>query len=398
MTASLDIEVDRPYMPIGDSGLLHTSITIDPGVKQGAAERQVIICIDASGSMSNSVQDGSTERIEAAKDGAGMVLGVLNDQDHFGLMTFSTGVDVHISPEKWGSLDADSVRSTIDGISARGGTDIYSALEKAGEMLGNLPNGDDVVREILLITDGQDNNRDAPAFESLATDLRQTYDTAVVSAGVGEYDRPTIKTIGTNSGGRYDHVSSASDFMQFFGDEVEIIEGTLATNPRLVFDAASGLEVIKAYRRKPQVQEADIEYENDTPYIELPKLLDRQEQKVAFKLEAPSNTAGEHTIAEIKLEAGSITAQDDLLLTYTDDESKLSQRNQAAFLEFLDTEGRIELEEGNLDKATDIQDTMEGLAGETEISRDLDKATEAVAESDDEEDYKEALDNATKVD
>lgn len=398
MGANLDLSIDRPYVPAGESSQLHTSITIEPGVKQGSAERQVIVCIDASGSMGSSIEGDADSRIEAATSGADMVLGLLNEQDHFGLISFDSNTEVHISPDRWASMDRNTVSSTLDNISARGGTDIYSALEEAGSMFDALPDGSDVVREILLLSDGEDNSKDAPAFEPLATKLREEHGVSVVSAGVGQYDQQTIKTIGSNSGGRYEHVSSASDIMQFFGDEVEMIEGTIATNPRLLIETDAAIEVPVAYRRKPEVQEASVNYENGNPYITLPDLLDRQEQKVAFKLQVPEREYGDHTIGTVKLEAGSVSAQSDLSLKYTEDQDELSYRDHSAFLEFLDSKGRIELEEGNVEEAELAQETMVSLTGDTEVSQNLEEVTNVVKESDDEDEYKEAIDEATKVD
>jgi Ca-activated chloride channel family protein len=336
-------------------------------------------------------------KIDKAREGLKRVLGLLNEDDYLSITTFSGDATVELNATQWSGIDADSLRSTIDGFETRGGTDIYGGLEKARDTISSLPDSDDAVKEILLVTDGEDNRKEAEDFESLATDINQSYGMSVVAAGVGsDYDQATVKTIGENSAGRWEHVSGADELLQFMGQEVDEMESTVIANPELKINPATGVELSEVKRRLPQVQEVDV-YQEDTPTVKLPNLMDEEEQKVTMKMGIPGKGGGTHSLATFSLVVDSDTVEEELEITYTDDTEKQQQRNDTPYLEHRDTVLRTQLSEGNVDEATKIADEMEAVAGETDIVNDAKGDTELVEQADDEEELKGSIGEATKI-
>lgn len=391
MSTNLSIEVDRPYVPTDSRSLLHAGVEIEPGDQTRPAKRQLAICLDVSYSMEG-------WKLEKSKDGLGMVLGLLNDDDYLSLVTYSNDARIDIDATKWSLLDEDDVRETIDNMETRGGTDIYGGLEKAQEALASLPADENTVKEILLVSDGVDNSKDAEEFTPLAREINHTNGISIVAAGIGEdYDQPTIKTLAETSGGRWEHVGGPADILEFMGNEVDKIESTVAVNPELQVLGESGVEIVEAVRRKPQVQDVDVYEGRGTPSVDLPNLIEQENQHVGLQLEVPPGGDGEETVATIRVDAGPVSASEEITVTYTDDADKLRERNSHPYLEYQDTKARTRLAERDVEGATQIQEEIEQIAGETEISVSLENDTMMVEEADDDAELKNNLAGATQV-
>jgi Ca-activated chloride channel family protein len=119
------------------------------GVLAEAMRKDVVFVLDTSGSMSD---DGKFEKaISALKQ----CLNALGDGDEFAVMTFATDVD---------SFRAALVPATKDNIKAaqewlanrapKGGTNIHDSLVSAGNMLPLRKPGENVVQQIIFMTDG----------------------------------------------------------------------------------------------------------------------------------------------------------------------------------------------------------------------------------------------------
>lgn len=393
MGPTLDIEIDKPNIPTDSNSSIFTVAEIQPGEQKEAAVRHLAVCLDVSKSME------WDNKIEKAQEGLKRVLGLLNDDDYLSIITFSSDAKVDLDAQQWGNLNAEEVRDLIGDIDIRGGTDIYAGLEKARDSLVNLPDDENVVKEILLVTDGEDNNKEAPDFEGISAEINQSYNMSVVAAGVGEdYDQPTIKTIASNSAGRWEHISGADELLQFMGQEVDLMESTIVANPQLKIDSDSGVELTDVKRRLPQVQAVDVYNDGGKPTVDLPNLQEEEEQKVTMEIHVPAKTEGEHQIAVFQLETGSEIIEEEVTLTYTDDPTELAVQNMDPYLEYKDTVVRTEISEGNLEDAETIINEMEAIAGEdTEIVTEAVDAKTKVEDADSPEEEKAAIEGGTKL-
>jgi len=392
MPTTLDVQIDRPYIPTNERSSVFADVTIDPGSKPGTATRQVVICIDRSGSMKG-------DPISNAKDGASNVLGLLNDDDQIGVVSFSSAATTNLQMGKFGDHGRSSIESAIQGISPSGGTDIYNALEQSQDMLQNLSGDERTSKRILLLTDGSDNKRDAPQFESLATDIGNN-GISIVSAGLGNYDQQTVKTIGESSQGSWDHLQDPNEILNFFGDAISDAGKTMISNPQVRIEGVQGLEVINAHRRLPQVQEVTLHESNEKYIVRLPDLLNREKQQVMFELEAPARDEGKVKLADINLDAGTESKSEQITTEYTSDNSKLQQRQIDVWAKFQDAEARTKL--ANAETEMDVKEAeqqtelVEGVAGDTQIADDLRDDVTAVMESDNNE-MKKTQKDATEV-
>lgn len=155
------------YKEPGENGffvlLAAPSVEVDPNQ---VIAKDVIVVLDTSGSMFG-------EKMDQAKAAAGYVIGQLNPQDRFGLVTFSTGV-VPYQSSLVSASDGGDVSSFINSIEAIGGTNISQALLEALAMA-------DAERPttIIFLTDG------------LATE--GITDTGLLLDAFGQAARPNVR-------------------------------------------------------------------------------------------------------------------------------------------------------------------------------------------------------------
>lgn len=384
MTAEISATVNRPNLP-EEGGGISCEVVVDPGEIDQPTERHVAICVDTSGSMD------MRDKIDQVQDATNLVFGLLNDDDYLSIVSFDTDVKVLLEATRWGDIGRDEAERRVDRLEARGGTDIYSGLEAAWETLGELGTGPDISRRILLLSDGRDTSFEAPEFEPLANSIADD-GISVYSAGIGvDYDKDVIRTLGEQSQGRWVHVTKPTDIRSFFGDVVQEASTVVANNPRLVIEpVAPGTEIAEVYRRKPQVQRVEPEYDDGDVIVGLPDLQEDEKQRVVMKIDAPGGEVGKRRLlANLGIEAGSRSASTQLAVEYTDDEAKLAEQNTDVFLAHRDTVIRSDLaradEDGDIEEVKDLIDETEIIAGDTQVVTDLRQDVTKIEEGDEEQ-------------
>lgn len=112
------------YKETGENGffllLASPKVTVDPNQ---VVAKDVILVLDTSGSMFG-------EKIDQAKEAASYVIGRLNPQDRFNVVTFSTGVSLY-ERQMVAAANAAAGQAFINRIEAIGGTNISQALLEA---------------------------------------------------------------------------------------------------------------------------------------------------------------------------------------------------------------------------------------------------------------------------
>lgn len=384
MTAEISATVNRPNLP-EEGGGISCEVVVDPGEIDQPAKRHLAICVDTSGSMD------MRDKIDQVQDATNLVYGLLNDDDYLSIVSFDTDVEVILEATRWGDIGRDEAERRVDRLEARGGTDIYSGLEAAWDTLGEIGTGPDISRRVLLLSDGRDTSFEAPEFEPLANDIAAD-GISIYSAGIGvDYDKDVIRTLGEQSQGRWVHVTKPTDIRSFFGDVVQEASTVVANNPRLVIEPiAPGVEIAEIYRRKPQVQRVEPEYDDGDVIVGLPDLQENEEQRVVMKLDAPGGDVGsQRLLANFGLEAGSRSASTQLSVEYTDDEGRLAEQNTDVFLAHRDTVIRSGLaradEDEELAEVKELIDETEIIAGETQVVTDLRQDVTKIEEGDEEQ-------------
>jgi Ca-activated chloride channel homolog len=205
-------------------------LTLSPGeVRAAATPRDVTAVVDVSGSMAG-------EKMEQTRRALHQLLASLGPRDRFRLVSFSTGVASNT--DAWsGTTRAElaAARDWVDGLRARGGTNIAGALEEAF----HLTTPDDRLPIVVFLTDGLPTvgERDPERIAAMAASLGGR--ARVFAFGVG-YDVNTYLLDRLTAAGR-----GTTAYVEP-GQDVEMAVGGLAariTHPvltDLVIQAAPG--------------------------------------------------------------------------------------------------------------------------------------------------------------
>jgi Ca-activated chloride channel homolog len=113
--------------------------------------RRLAILLDRSGSMSGTPLHQAKKAIEAC-------LGVLDEHDEFGLVTFSSGSEVFRDRlEEATAKNRQAARKFLEAVTAGGGTEMSTGLERAARLFAqeDTDSNRSVPGDILIITDGQ---------------------------------------------------------------------------------------------------------------------------------------------------------------------------------------------------------------------------------------------------
>jgi Ca-activated chloride channel family protein len=373
----IEASVNRPAIP-PTGARITAEVDVEPGTQQEDVQRQIVLCIDTSGSMGG-------EKIARARDGASWVFGLLEPDDWVGIVAFDSAADLVMQPARWGDTDRETAMDHVEDLGAGGGTDMYDGLSTARDALAGLDHepaaSSDAVRRLLLLSDGKDKEHTPEEFEALAREIDGD-GIRIEAAGIGDdYNAETIRTLGTTARGRWTHLEQAGDIESFFGGAVESAASVVAPDAELELDAADGVEISEIYRALPQAQDVDPDWADNTATVPLPDLTERERQRVVMKVTAPAHDPAEDVpLVQVALRARGGEARDRIVVDYSEDGADLAEADEAVQMDHRQTVIRTELGKGNVDAAETQVERMTEVHGETEVVEEAKRETQLVKE------------------
>jgi Ca-activated chloride channel family protein len=223
-------DTERAVLPPA-GGALHLRVALRsaPGKELERARLAVTLVLDVSSSMQG-------RPIENAKAAAAALVKRLEPHDVFALVTFSN--DAHavvkegvIGPRRRAVLDR------IAGVVADGGTNLSAGLDLAYKMATSGDASDDVVKVVMLLSDGQANQGDADP-QSLAARSARAFDQSVQTSAFGlgdSFDAPLLSSIAERGAGGYYYLADASQIAPAFARELDarLVPAALAVEVRV---------------------------------------------------------------------------------------------------------------------------------------------------------------------
>lgn len=201
-------------------------LMVTPGVESEVAPKDVIFCVDASGSMR---KDDRFKQMQAALR---RCLGKLNPRDRFNVIAF--GLDVRaLAPRPVESAEASEF---IDGLEARGSSSLVEALEACTFEESSRP------KYIVLLTDG-DPGREADAkLDELADRGARIF-----CIGVGnEVNVKLLDRLAERSGGACAYVMPRESVEDRLADAYEMIANPVLADVKIEFEGLRVEEVLPA--------------------------------------------------------------------------------------------------------------------------------------------------------
>ena len=178
--------------------------------KEELPDQAMIIVMDRSGSMTSGRYGVS--KLEMAKESIIRSVDTLNDNDYFGVLAFDTQNFWIVEPAKIGG-NKDAVIEKIASISDGGGTLIKPAVIEGYEVLKSM---DTKLKHIILLTDGQDGDRN---YTQIIEQMRADGITMSTVAVGGDSDTILLEGLAEQAGGRYYFTDEFSDLPKIFTKE-----------------------------------------------------------------------------------------------------------------------------------------------------------------------------------
>lgn len=183
-TLGLPGEQPPQVIPLPEPALVKEMLAEWDSVRRPA---RVLLVLDVSGSMDKVAGTGSTvqqTKLELVKPAVLRALELLGDDDEVGVWSFSTGYREHVKLSRVKDVRA-RLPQVVEGLRARGSTDMYEAVRAAHRtMLADLAG--DRINAIVLMTDGKNRPQDFGARRAMLRDI----DADLVERSVRVYTIP----------------------------------------------------------------------------------------------------------------------------------------------------------------------------------------------------------------
>ena len=301
--------LDRSAVQVGGDGVVRMELVLgaEHATATAPTERSttdLIVVLDRSGSM-----DG--DKIVHARGAVRELLSQLRDNDRFALITYSSDAQVTIPLAPTTTAARDRWRTTVDGITPGGGTNMSGGLDLALATLGQ-PGARRGATRVILISDGLANEGDSTQEGLVARAQRAARsEVSLTTVGVGEDFNEYLMTALADAGtGNYYFVQRATDLGQVFAREFGAARTTVASNVAVEIVPANGVRVIDAAGYPLENEGGRVVFRPGT-------LFSGQERRVWVTFDVPHDTPAEQALGTFALTYATGTDTHRLALTDT---------------------------------------------------------------------------------
>ena len=218
---------------------LNSPIAADPGNRPPLT---LAVVVDVSGSMQEA------GKIDFVRQGLGLLVDGLRDEDRLALVTYSTGASVPFPMSDVFGQRAQA-RSLVDTLVASGGTNLYGGLERGyAEVLGNYDSGRQ--NRVILLSDGQPTEGITGEADILSMSKAYNSDgVGLTTIGLGtSFNANLMRNLALQADGNFYFLESAAAVSEVFTEELSYFTVPLAfdlhldvrTGPYYAFGEARG--------------------------------------------------------------------------------------------------------------------------------------------------------------
>lgn len=208
--------------------------------RQRQRATDMIIILDRSGSMSEA------KKMPYAKAAIWDVLGRLNNNDRFALVSFADNAIVQSPLVNVSSATRNYLNNVVSSIQASGGTNMGAGLNAALNLLDN--NQSERVRKVLLLSDGQANQGITNPEQLAQIAARATHYGAVLSSigmGLG-FNENLMAKLADYGMGHYSYLEDLSGLGAILARDLEDTRKIYANSSTLEINLADGVKLIDA--------------------------------------------------------------------------------------------------------------------------------------------------------
>lgn len=201
---------------------------------------EVALVVDTSGSMAGA-------KIENARTAAAMLVRNLKDGDIVALDAFSDHARTIVGPTRLDATSRTEILRRISEVTPSGSTNMFAGLSLGESQLAAAP-ASHTIRRVVVVSDGIANvGPSSPDSLGMLAERGLSSRTQVTSLGVGnDYDERTLNALAIRSSGRMYHLSEPRELAQILRGELDLLDGTRASEAFVEIVPAPGVQVLGA--------------------------------------------------------------------------------------------------------------------------------------------------------
>ncbi len=274
-------ELDKPVLPAGSTERAVVKIRLLPASvlpQQQRAPLNLAIALDRSGSMSGS-------RIEQAREGGLVALGMLGREDRFALVAYGDKAETWIPSQH--PLQSTRLANRIRQISAGGMTALFAGVAQAAEEMRRGATSGSIDR-LILLSDGQANVGPSSPSDLSALGYELASEGIIVSTiglGLG-YNEDLMTALAETGQGNAYFAEGPEDLQRIFATELEDLLNVAATDIRITVHCAPGVRPLGSIGRQGTVRGNEVTFE-------ISQLFGGQERFALLELEVPEGREGD---------------------------------------------------------------------------------------------------------
>jgi Ca-activated chloride channel family protein len=201
---------------------------------------ELALVVDTSGSMSGA-------KLDNARTAAAMLVRNLHDGDIVALDAFSDHARTIIPPTRLDARTRGDVLRRVSELSVNGSTNMFEGLSLGESQMMSAP-ASHPIRRVVMISDGIANvGPSSPETLGLLAERGVRFRAQVTSLGVGtDYDERTLDALAVRSSGRMYHLSSPAEMASIMKEELQMLDGTVASDAFVEVVPAPGVAITGA--------------------------------------------------------------------------------------------------------------------------------------------------------
>lgn len=306
------------------------------------------------------------EKLQNAKEGAINLIHQLTALDYVGVVTFESQIEtvLPLQPAK----GIEKYEKAIKTIGLGGTTELYRGLETAFNELKKSMDSphrseQETVQRIILLSDGiPTDNKPQANYRMLARSLRET-GISITALGIGEdYNEDLLSMIAEDSGGTWYHIVSPDSIPSIFSRELADMKTVVFSRPELILRIPQDVELEDVHESKPVVHRiSNIISDGAVFRVPLGDIRSGESLTIVARLAIPPRPEGQCRIASVSVISGTVSQSEDVLITYTRDESLWDEADPYSRTLFAVTDTQIKAREGLSGDKTALREAQSQL-------------------------------------
>ncbi len=274
----LDLTLSHPILQHGKQHRVYLKVGLH-GFKMKPTKRAPVnlaIVLDRSGSMSG-------EKLRKAKDAARMLVGMLQPNDIFSLITYHTNVEVLVPATK--ATDKASILRKINSIRPGGFTALFGGVSKGIAEVRKFLNKSRINR-VILLSDGLANvGPSSPNALGRLGEASAKQHIAITTVGLGlGYNEDLMTQLARRSDGNHGFAKNAADLNRIFRAELGDLFSVVAQEVAVKIDCMPGIRPVRILDRPAEIRGRHVR-------LQLNQLYSRQEKYFLLEVEVPAQTS-----------------------------------------------------------------------------------------------------------